>query len=104
MDAHALSNGFVRMGNLIGLTMYQITANVGPPDSKSLIGNKILLQWIRPGYHMALLFDQNGVCLGIQHEYASQNQSGAGAAVAYVIGGVIGLIFLILTILSSSRC
>jgi hypothetical protein len=30
-----------------------------------------LLQWQATGYHIALQFDANGICVGVTHEFAS---------------------------------
>lgn len=56
-------------GVIAGKTYDQIVAACGAPTSVSPVGdgNK-LCQWMATGYHIALLFDENNVCLGISHE------------------------------------
>lgn len=65
-----LQQKFVGLGQLPGKTKSEILAVVGPPNSVSAVGDgKSLLQWITPGYHIALVFDGE-VCLGINHEFS----------------------------------
>lgn len=67
----ALAEKFVRLGVLGGKTRSQIYQAVGPPSSISqLSGGKSLIQWIAPGYHIALQFDGE-ICEGITHEFSS---------------------------------
>lgn len=56
-------------GVIVGKTYQQIVAACGSPSAISPTGdgNK-LCQWMSTGYHIALLFDENDVCLGISHE------------------------------------
>lgn len=64
-------NKFAAMGVLKGKTKAEILEEVGPPNSASSMGpGKELLQWQKPGYHIALLFT-DGVCDGVSHEYAA---------------------------------
>ncbi|MEM0006970.1 MAG: hypothetical protein QXR89_01710 [Candidatus Bathyarchaeia archaeon] len=68
--AISLQSKFKKLGVVKGKRKEEIIAVVGPPNSISMTPNGELLQWISPGYHIALLFDSNGVCLGITHETA----------------------------------
>jgi hypothetical protein len=62
---------FAALGALKGRTKDEIVEEVGLPNSVSLVGaNKELLQWQRPGYHIALLFT-DGVCEGVSHEHSA---------------------------------
>lgn len=63
----------VSLGTLSGKSYSEISAVVGPANSVSsradASGNKVILrQWIAPSYHIALLFDQNDICLGVSSE------------------------------------
>jgi hypothetical protein len=63
-----LNTKFVRLGELKGRRRPEIEAAVGPPNAVSTVaGGKTLCQWMQPGYHIALLFD-NDVCEGVTHE------------------------------------
>jgi hypothetical protein len=65
-----LQGKFVKLGTLKGRTQSEIVASVGKPNSISAAaGGKRLVQWITPGYHIALLFDADGVCEGVTHEF-----------------------------------
>jgi hypothetical protein len=67
---NSLPQRFQRANPLRGKTRGQIIALVGNPNSVSTYDNgKTLLQWIQSGYHIALIFDANGVCEGVQHEF-----------------------------------
>jgi len=67
----ALQGKFVRLGTLKGRTRAEIVATVGPPSAVSGAANGgQLLQWMATGYHIALLFDAQGVCKGVSHEVA----------------------------------
>ncbi len=63
-----LNNKFVALGTLTGRTYREIADAVGEANSKSLIGETILCQWIQPAYHISLLFDRNMICLGVSSE------------------------------------
>ena len=56
-------------GVIAGKTYNEIVAACGAPSSvyPTVDGNK-LCQWMATGYHIALLSDENNVCLGISHE------------------------------------
>jgi hypothetical protein len=49
---------------------------LGAPTSQSSGAGYTLLQWQRPGYHLALRFDADGICEGVTHEYASEGLRG----------------------------
>jgi hypothetical protein len=67
----ALQARIVRLGDLRGWTRDDLTEYVGPPQAVSAQpGGKVLLQWMAAGYHIALLFDKDGVCEGVSHEAA----------------------------------
>lgn len=68
-SGHSLHNKFASLGKLTGKTFKEIRAVVGLPNSVSPRGDgKVLRQWIRNGYHIALLFDECDICLGIISE------------------------------------
>ena len=66
-----LQRKFATMGTIAGRNYDEIVQAVGLPKSRGQqpFGN-FLCQWmsIRPMYHIALIFDQNGVCGGVTHE------------------------------------
>jgi hypothetical protein len=71
-----LRKNFAALGNLRGRTKQEIIDAVGNPNSVSQAGaGKTLLQWMKTGadgaYHISLIFDANGICEGITHEYGS---------------------------------
>lgn len=56
-------------GVIAGKTYSEIVAACGAPSSVSPTGDGgKLCQWMATGYHIALLFDANNVCVGISHE------------------------------------
>lgn len=63
-----LNKKFVELGTLKGKTYDQIVSHVGEPNSKDVLNDTVLCQWIQPAYHIALLFDRNMVCLGVSSE------------------------------------
>lgn len=64
-----LNDKFVKLGVLKGKTYNEIVAACGAPSSRSPMGNgTTLCQWMATGYHIALLFDADNICLGISHE------------------------------------
>lgn len=64
-----LQRKFINLGTLQGKTYNEIVAVVGSPNSvsSSADGGKIC-QWLQTGYHISLLFDNNDICLGVNHE------------------------------------
>ncbi len=68
-----LQNKFVQLGDMTGKSFYHISAAVGPPTSVSNIvsadGMPITVrQWMATGYHISLIFDQNDIFIGINHQ------------------------------------
>ena len=63
-----LNQKFVSLGTLKGKTYDEIVAVCGVPSSNSAIDGGTVKQWMATGYHIALLFDENNVCLGVSHE------------------------------------
>ncbi|MBQ7500866.1 MAG: hypothetical protein IJT91_08230 [Clostridia bacterium] len=64
-----LNAKFVKLGTLKGKTFQEITAACGQPNSVSATAEGVkVCQWMATGYHIALLFDENDVCLGVSHE------------------------------------
>ena len=56
-------------GVIAGKTYDEIVAACGAPSSISPAGDGgKLCQWMATGYHIALLFDAENVCIGISHE------------------------------------
>ena len=68
-EGKALAEKFGALGNLIGKTEADIVAAVGSPTSRSALATGQLLQWQRTGYHIALIFDDQGQCGGVTHEH-----------------------------------
>jgi hypothetical protein len=67
----SLRHKFQELGTIQGRTLHQIIAVVGPPNSRSVIGNgRVVCQWMATGYHVALIFTDD-ICDGISHEYAA---------------------------------
>lgn len=68
-----LSQKFANVGTLSGLSGDEIISKVGSPTSTSSTvdaeGNPVIIrQWLKTGYHIALMFDTNDICLGVTHE------------------------------------
>ena len=67
----SLNQKFHSLGDMRGRTMEDIIAVVGPPNSRSTVGNgRVICQWIQSGYHIALIFTDD-ICDGISHEFAA---------------------------------
>jgi len=65
----SLAKRFQMLGVMTGKTREEIIAVVGPPHSVSTMAdNGQLLQWMQAGYHIAIMFDQQGMFKGISHE------------------------------------
>lgn len=65
----SLNQKFVSLGTLSGKTLDEIVAVAGQPSAVSAMGDgRILRQWQATSYHIALLFDENEVCLGVSSE------------------------------------
>ncbi len=66
----ALRKRFVSLGSLKGRTRKEIVKVVGQPSTETpLPDGRTLLQWRATGYHIALVFERNGRCFGVTHEY-----------------------------------
>jgi hypothetical protein len=56
-------------GKIAGKTLDEIVRVCGNPSSVASMGDGTTLrQWMATGYHLALLFDENDVCIGISSE------------------------------------
>jgi hypothetical protein len=65
----ALRKQFVALGSLKGQSRKAIESKVGPAAQETpLPDGRILLQWRATGYHIALIFEKNGRCVGVTHE------------------------------------
>lgn len=73
--ARMLQQNFVKLGNMTGKSYEEIAAVVGPANADSpKVGDNgevlTIKQWIKPGYHISLVFDQDNRCIGKTHESA----------------------------------
>lgn len=69
IPGYILNQRFCSLGTLTGKSLKEIVAKVGGPQSVSAMGDgTILRQWQATGYHIALLFDKDDICLGIANE------------------------------------
>jgi hypothetical protein len=65
----ALNKRFRALGTLKGRTRREIEKAVGPAAQETALPDgRILLQWRATGYHIALLFEKGGRCVGVTHE------------------------------------
>lgn len=97
-----LHSKFIALGNMTGKTAQEIVAAVGRPTSVSNMANGCtLLQWQKPGCHMALLFDSDMRMLKITHEYANYQPAQGGCAT--VIAIVIGIIVILGAVILGSH-
>lgn len=56
-------------GQILGIPYSEIEENCGKPSSIAPLGDgTVLKQWIATSYHLALLFDENDICLGVKSE------------------------------------
>jgi hypothetical protein len=63
---------FNQLGSMTGKTADEIISSVGLPNARgSMAFGKTLLQWQATGYHIAILFDANGIFEKITSEYAN---------------------------------
>jgi len=70
-EAHSFKKRLYGLGHIAGRTKDEIISAIGMPNSFSVVNDgKELLQWQRPGYHIALLFSE-GICEGATHEFRS---------------------------------
>jgi hypothetical protein len=64
------------LGNVLGRPKEEVINFLGEPNARSGIGGGLLLlQWVRPGYHIALKFGDDGACLGITSQHAASPMS-----------------------------
>ena len=64
-----LHKKFADLGVLQGKSLEEIKAAVGNPSAVSAMGDgTTLYQWQATSYHIALLFDENDICLGVTSE------------------------------------
>jgi hypothetical protein len=76
----ALRKRFIALGSLKGRTRREIVKAVGEPAAETpLPDGRTLLQWRATGYHIALVFEQDGRCFGVTHEYGRRVRRGPGA-------------------------
>jgi hypothetical protein len=65
----ALHKRFVALGTLKGRTRREIVRAVGEPAIETALPDgRTLLQWRATGYHIALVFEKSGRCVGVTHE------------------------------------
>jgi hypothetical protein len=65
-----LRRRFVALGTLKGRRKAEIIRAAGEPATVTILPDgRSLLQWRATGYHIALVFEKNGVCFGVTHEY-----------------------------------
>lgn len=69
ISGNTLQKQFIKLGTLKGKTLAEIQKACGDPISISYgeAGVKIC-QWMRSGYNIVLLFDENNICLGVNSE------------------------------------
>lgn len=67
----ALAHNFKALGDMTGIHKDVIIAKVGAPNAINAMYGGELLQWVSPGYRIAIKFDTNGNFVGIQSEYAN---------------------------------
>jgi hypothetical protein len=66
----SLRKRFIALGTLKGMKRREIVKAVGEPGTETpLPDGRTLLQWRATGYHIALVFEANGRCVGVTHEY-----------------------------------
>ena len=65
----SLNKKFVALGNMTGMTLSQISAHVGNPNSITQFpdGEK-LCQWAASGFAIGIMFDANDVCVRLAHQ------------------------------------
>lgn len=71
---NVLQNNFAKLtedtnGVIAGKTLSEVKSVCGSPSAVSSIGGgQKLYQWQATGYHIALIFDENDICVGISSE------------------------------------
>lgn len=70
-SGRTLHNAVIALGDVTQHDYASITKVLGDPSSLSnMPGGITFAQWIRPGYHIAMSFDKDDKCVGIDHEVA----------------------------------
>ena len=65
----ALRKQFIALGSLKGKSRTDIERAVGPAAQETTLPDgRTLLQWRSTGYHIALVFEPDGRCVGVTHE------------------------------------
>lgn len=65
----ALHRRFRALGSLKGRSRREIVEAAGEPAIETpLPDGRTLLQWRATGYHIALIFEPDGRCVGVTHE------------------------------------
>ena len=59
---------FESLGDVSGLTLKDIIAVCGEPTSISIVENGKIIQWLKGGLHIALMFTKNDICIGVSHK------------------------------------
>ncbi|WP_373248827.1 hypothetical protein [Bacteroides thetaiotaomicron] len=72
-----LQQNFIKLGNLVGLSLEEIKNKVGEPSSMSACTTEkgtpgSLYQWAEYPYSITLVFDENLVCLGVNQEVTAK--------------------------------
>lgn len=68
LSGRKLGKMFAQMGTIEGRTFDEIVQVVGTPQSQDVQAfGQMLCQWIKPPFHVGIMFDQNGVCGGLTH-------------------------------------
>lgn len=67
----SLATKFAELGDLRGKSLDEIVEVVGQPNGISAAESGTVVQWMLMGYHIVLLFDNDGKCLGVSHEFGA---------------------------------
>ena len=62
----SLKSKFAKVGDMTGKTLIEISEIVGKPNSVSFMADNegkenMVCQWIVAGFHIVLIFDENGI-------------------------------------------
>lgn len=66
-----LVNRFKKMEDMSGKRVTEVVEMIGPYQSRTQHPEGSLIQWIQDGYHIAIIFDDQGYFKSIQHEAQS---------------------------------
>jgi hypothetical protein len=66
-----LASKFGELGDLRGKSLDEIVQFVGQPNGVSAAESGTVVQWMLTGYHIVLIFDDDGKCLGVSHEFGT---------------------------------